>query len=121
MDSLDLLDIEPNFLDPVLDIEVEETIRIIKRTLRQYGDHVKCETVILQQTHRTHHLLMCSMPAARASAGVVEACRTVDTEPDRRSRSGKEPHPTIVQEQSIGLETVRQFQAVWAPLRYKRK
>src|SRR5262245_24864821 len=98
MRPLDLLNVEPNCLDPVLDVEVEETIRIVERTLRQYRDHVKCETVFLKQAYRTHHLLVCAMPAARAPAGIVEVRRTVDTEPDLRSRSGKESRPILIQE-----------------------
>src|SRR5215831_7507149 len=98
MCAFDFLDVESDFLDPVLNVEVEKPVRIIERTLCQHCDHVECEIIILQQTYRAHRPFICSMPAARAPAGVVEVCRTIDTEPDPRSRSDKEPRPIVVKE-----------------------
>src|SRR6516162_1513080 len=120
MRPFDLLNVESNVLDPVLDIEVEEPVRIIERTFGQYRNHVECEIIVLEKTYRAHCPVICSTSAACAAAGIMEICRTVDTEPDRCSGLGKKPHPTFVKEQSIGLKAVLKLHSDGAPLRHQR-
>ena len=63
--AFDLLDIEADLHDPILDVKMEQAIRIVECMFRQHRDDMERETLSLQQADRAHSFCMCAVSAAR--------------------------------------------------------
>jgi hypothetical protein len=118
--AFDLLDVEANFGNAVLDIEVEQPIRLIERKIGEHRDHVERDPMVLQQAGGAHHLRVRPTATAAATGGVMNVCRPVDAQANPDFGSGKETCPVVVHQQPVGLEAVPQIQLGGATSRHER-
>jgi hypothetical protein len=115
MRAFDFLDVETDLSDSILDIEIEERVRIVDRTLGENGDCMEWIPMRYELSDGANDPAEGAASRPGPAVRIVQLGRAIDAEPDFRLDAFEKPDPVIIDEKAVGLETVAQLQARRGP------
>src|SRR6476660_9426404 len=104
MRTLDLLHVERDRGYGVLDIEVEEFVRIIQRRGGQHRDDIERNMMVAQHPHAAQYVFESAAAFAGHTVTIVKEIGSIDADPDLDATTPDKFTPRVVYQGGVGLE-----------------